>query len=48
MWEGFPVFADGEGDFFYGAVEALEARYVFAVVEGGAGLREALVGEGVL
>lgn len=46
--EGFPVFADGEGDFFDGAVEALEARYVFAVIEGGAGDGEALVGEGVL
>lgn len=46
--EGFPVFADGEGDFFDCAVEALEASDVLAVVERGFGLREALVGEGVL
>ena len=46
--KGFPVFADGEGNFLDGAVEALEARDVLAVVEGGFGLREALVGEGVL
>ena len=43
-----PVFADVEGEVVDGAVKAREAGGVFVVIEGGAGLGEALVGEGVL
>lgn len=43
-----PVAADVEGEVVDGAVKAAETVGVFVVVEGGAGLGEALVGEGIL